>query len=174
VDIDVISMLPENPEKELQELNTILTMMVTALQDPSIKEKLLQEGKTVNLAPIIEQILLRLRIRDPDVFRNIKPEESQGYVSVEQIREAKKNVESALSQPQGTPVPFPPKNTDDHVAKLEVYTAIKQLLDQAGQISDTLEQLIQIHSAILQQIQEKESQPGTPVPKLKKPSVLGV
>lgn len=172
VDIDVISMLPENPDKELQELNTILAMMVGALQDPNIKEKLLQEGKTVNLSPIIEQILLRLRIRDPDVFRNIKPEESQGYVSVEQIRQAKQNVQSALTQPPGSPVPFPPNQNDDHVAKLEVYTTIKALLDQAGQVSETLEQLIQIHMAILQQIEEKEATSG-PV-KIKKPMIKPV
>jgi hypothetical protein len=171
VDIDVISMLPENPEKEMQELQTILTMMYQAMTTPQIAQKLAQEGKTITLSPIIEQLLMRLRIKDPDVFRNIRPEESQGFVSVQQIREAKQNVDSALSQPQGTPVPFPPKEGDDHVAKLEVYTSIKSLLDKAGQISDTLEQLIQMQAALLQQAQEQQAKPGNPV-KLEKPQVM--
>ena len=163
VEIDVISMLPENPEKEMQELQTILTLMYQAMTTPQISQKLAQEGKTINISPIIEQLLLRLRIKDPDVFRNLKPEESQGFVSVQQIREAKQNVDAALSQPQGAPVPFPPKEGDDHVAKLEVYTSIKSLLDKAGQISDTLEQLIQMQAALLQQVQEAQAKPGNPV-----------
>jgi hypothetical protein len=167
VEIDVISMLPENPEKEMQELQTILTLMYQAMTTPQISQKLAQEGKTINISPIIEQLLLRLRIKDPDVFRNLKPEESQGFVSVQQIREAKQNVDAALSQPAGAPVPFPPNIKDDSVAKLEVYTSIKSLLDKAGQISDTLEQLIQMQSAILQQQQEQEASPGQSVKLLK-------
>ena len=104
-------------------------------------------------------------------IRNIKPEESEGFVSVQQIRQAKANVDSALSQPQGTPVPFPPSEADDHVAKLEVYTSIKALLDKAGQISDTLDQLIQMQAALLQQAQEQEARPGSPV-KLQKPVAM--
>lgn len=169
VEIDVISMLPENPEKEMQELQTILTMMYQAMTQPEIAQKIAQEGKTINLSPIIEQLLLRLRIKDPDVFRNIRPEESEGFVSVQQIRQAKANVDSALSQPSGTPVPFPPSEKDDHVAKLEVYTSIKALLDKAGQISDTLDQLIQMQMALLQQAQEQEARPNQPV-KLAKPT----
>jgi hypothetical protein len=173
VEIDVISMLPENPEKEMQELQMILTLMVQALSDPNVKQKITEEGKTVNLSPIIEQMLMRLKLRDPDIFRNIRPEESQGFVSVAEIREAKQNVAVALASPPGSPVPFPPKPENDHVAKLEIYTAIQQLLKQAGQVSDTLDQLIQIHMALLQQIQEKESTPGQSV-HLPKPSVAKV
>jgi hypothetical protein len=171
IELDVISMLPENPEKEIQELQTILQLMVEGLTQPAIAQKLQQEGKTITLSPIVEQLLLRLKIKDPDVFRNIKPEESQGFVSVEQIREAKANVDAALSQPAGSQVPFPPKATDDHLAKLEVYTTVAQLLQKANQISDTLNQLIQIQSALLQQAQEAEAKPGNQ-PKLKKPSVM--
>jgi hypothetical protein len=163
VEIDVYSMLPENPETELAQLNNLLVLMFEGLRDPTISQKIAQEGKTINLSPIIEQMLMRMRIRNPDIFRNIKPEESQGFVSVQQIREAKKNVEVALTQKPGSPLPFPPKPEDDHVAKLEVYTSIKTLLDQAGQISDALNQLIQIHMALLQQIQEKEANVGQKV-----------
>jgi hypothetical protein len=170
VDIDAISMLPENPETELQELNSTLAMAINALNSPVIVQKLQQEGKTINLSPLIEKILIRQRINDPEIFRGIKPEESQGFVSVQQIREAKANVDSAL---KGTPVQFPPKPEDDHVAKLEVYTAISDLLKQAGQISDVLEQLIMLQTQLLQAVQEKEGQANQPI-KLAKGGVFEV
>ena len=175
VEIDVISMLPENPEKEMQELQTILQLMVEGLTQPQIAQKIKEEGKTITLSPVIEQMLLRLKIKDPDVFRNIRPEESQGFVSVEQIREAKANVESALTQAPGTPVPFPPQPQDDHLAKLEVYTAINNILQKVNHVSDTLNQLIQIQSALLQQAQDEQAKPGNkPQPsKLRKPVSMG-
>lgn len=170
VELDVVSMLPENPEKELETLNQTLMLMIQGLTVPEIRTKLQQEGKTINLSPIIEQILVRQKITNPEVFRNIKPEESEGFVSVQQIRQAKENVNAAL---QGGQPPFPPSQEDDHVAKLEVYTSIQGLLAQAGQISDTLEQLIQMQSALLQELQEKQATPGQPV-KLDKPSFATV
>ena len=165
VEIDAISMLPENPEDEVAKLQNILQLMVEGLTQPAIAEKLKQEGMTINLAPIIEQILTRLKIKDPDIFRHIKPQESMGYVSVEQLREAKQNVTAAI---QGGQVPFPPKQEDDHVCKLEVYTAIQELLKQAGQISDTLEQLIQIQTVLLEEQQKMETQANQQI-KIKKP-----
>jgi len=167
VEIDVISMLPENPEKELRELNTALMMMIDGIRDPAIAQKLAQEGKTMNLAPLIEQMLLRLKIKDPDVFRQIKPEESQGFVSVQQLREAQANVQAAIT---GQQIPHPPKMEDDHRAKIETYSAMAQLLQQMGQVSDMLNQLIQIHGAILQQMQEKQATPNTKV-KMPQPKV---
>lgn len=167
VEIDVISMLPENPEKELRELNTALVLMMEGIRDPAISQKILQEGKTLNLSPLIEQILLRLRIKDPDVFRNIKPEESMGFVSVEQLKEAQQNVQAAIT---GQQIPFPPKMEDDHTAKIETYSSIAQLLQAMGQVSDMLNQLIQIHSALLQEIQSKEATPGKAV-NLPKPKI---
>lgn len=167
VEIDVISMLPENPEKELQELQMILTLMIQGLNDPNVANKLAQEGNTFNMSPIIEQMLLRLRIRDPDVFRKIKPEESQGFASVQQLQQAKDNVMSAVT---GQPIKFPPQETDDHSAKLDIYTTVQGILKMANQVSDTLEQLIQIHQALLTAAQEKQSQVGSK-PKLAKPSV---
>ena len=173
VEIDVISMLPENPDKEMQELQAVLQLMVEGLTNPQVAQKLLQEGKTINLSPIIEQMLLRLKIKDPDVFRNIRPEESQGFVSVEQVREAKANVQGALTNPPGSPVQFPPKPTDDHVAKLEIYTTVADILKQVNHVSDTLNQLIQIHMALLQQAQEQEAKPGNK-PKVSKPFMASV
>lgn len=167
VELDVISMLPENPEKELQQFGQALQLMIQGIQDPMIAQKLAQEGKTLQLSPLIEQMLLRMRINNPDVFRNIKPEESEGFVSVQQIRQAKENVNAALT---GQQVPYPPSEADDHVAKLEVYTSIQALLQQAGQVSDVLEQLIQIQSALLQQLQEKNTESGKQV-KLSKPTM---
>ena len=157
VDIDVISMLPENPEKEIKELNTILSLMIQGLTIPEVRTKLQQEGKTINLAPLIEQLMLRLRIRDPEVFRNIKPEESEGFVSAQQLKQAQANVDAAITKQQ---IPFPPQPDDDHRAKLAVYGATQQLLQKMGQVSDTLEQLIQIQSALLQKLQEKEDKPN--------------
>jgi hypothetical protein len=167
VEIDVISMLPENPEKELRELNTVLVMMIQALQSPAVMRKIQEEGKTLNLSPIIEQMFLRMKVRNPDIFRNIKPEESQGFVSVQQVREAKQNANAAI---KGQQIPFPPKMDDDHLAKIEVYTAISQLLKEAGQVSQALEQLIQIHAALIQELQKKQATPGQAV-SLKKPTI---
>ena len=157
VEIDVVSMLPENPEKELRELHTLLSLMIQAIMQPSVMSKIQQEGKTFNLSPVIEQMLQRMKIRDPEIFRGIKPEESQGFVSVQQIREAKDNVTAALENKQ---IPHPPTMEDDHRAKLEVYSTISELLKKAGQMSDVLEQLIQIHTALIQKLQEKEDTPG--------------
>ena len=170
VDIDVYSMLPENPEREIQELNTLLIMMFNAIQTPELRAKLEEEGKKINISPLIEKLLLRMKIRDPEVFRNIKPEESEGYVSVKELREANANVDAAL---KGGQVPFPPKEQDDHRAKIEVYMAISKLLEEAGQISDVLTQLIQVQSALLQKITEKEAQPGNRI-NLPQPSVKTV
>lgn len=167
VEIDVISMLPENPAKEMDELTKTLALMIDAVRDPAIANKLAQEGKTLNLSPIIEQMLLRLRINNPDIFRNIKAEESMGFVSVRQVREAKANVEAAIS---GQNVPFPPNEEDDHRAKLEVYTTVTGLLEAAGQVSEVLQNLVQVHTALIQQLQSKQASPGQQV-KLSKPGV---
>jgi len=160
VEIDVISMLPENPEKELESLTTTLSLMIQGISDPVIVQKLQQEGKTINLAPLIEQMLMRLKIRDPDIFRNIKPEESEGFVSVKELREAKQNVAAALTNKE---IPFPPTPEDDHVAKLETYTTVSQLLQATEQVSEVLNQLIQIHQQLLSEIQSKQANVGQTV-----------
>lgn len=170
VEIDVISMLPENPEKEVRELNTVISLMIQALTIPEVRTKLQQEGKTVNLAPLVEQLLLRLRIRDPEVFRNIEPKESEGFVSAQQLKQAQANVDAALS---GKEIPFPPLPDDDHRAKLQVYGATAQILQKLDKVSESLMQLIQIHSALLQEIQEKQAKPGQPA-KLPQPKVATV
>jgi hypothetical protein len=157
VEIDAISMLPENPEKELMSINDTLTLMISALNNPAILQKLREEGKTFNLAPLVEQMLLRQRINDPNIFRNIEPDESQGYASIQQLREAEANIEAVNTNQQ---VPFPPKPEDDHTVKLEVYSSIQRLLQQQGQVNQTLEMLIQMQSALLQQVMEKQQTPG--------------
>lgn len=160
VEIDAVSMLPESPETELRNLNATLGLAVQAFTNPAIMQKLMQEGKTINFSPLLERILLRQKINDPEIFRSIKPEESMGFVSVQQLREAQGNVDAAL---HGSQIPFPPKIEDDHIAKLEVYGSISKLLKEAGQVSEVLEQLIQIQMQMLQQIQEKQSNPGQKV-----------
>ena len=167
VEIDVYSMLPENPETEINRINTVLTMMFNAMANPTIMTKIQQEGNTFNISPLITNLLYQMKLRDPDMFRKIRPEESQGFVSVQQVREAKQNVDAAL---KGGQPPFPPKPEDDHLAKLEIYTTISTLLKEIGQQSDTLEQLIQIHAALLEEIQSKQEQGGKVV-NLKQPSI---
>jgi hypothetical protein len=171
VEIDVISMLPEDPEKEMQELQAVLQLMVQGLTVPQVAQKLKEEGMTIEISPIIEQMLTRLKILNPDVFRKIRPEESQGFVSVAEIRAAKDNVNAAL---QGNPnLPSPPAMENDHVARLEMYTEVAGILEQAApdsQAMQILQQLIQIHTALLEEIQSKEARPGSS-PKLSKPSM---
>jgi hypothetical protein len=104
------------------------------------------------------------------VFRKIKPEESQGMVSVQQLRQAKENVNAVL---QGLPAPYPPNPKDDHRAKLEVYQSTQQILSLQGQISQALDELMQIQTLLLQQQMEKEDKPGKKV-NLKKPQITSV
>ena len=119
-----------------------------------------KEGMTIELSPLIDQILMRLKIRNPDVFRKIKPEESQGFVSVAEVRAAKDNVNAALA---GGQPPSPPAEGQDHKARLEIYTEIKAVLESAGQISDVLEQLIMVQEALLEEEMSKEAEVGKPL-----------
>lgn len=156
VELDVISMLPENPETEIKNLQAVLGLMIQGITEPAVAQKLAQEGKTINISPVIENLLMRLKIRDPEIFRNIKPEESQGFVAVSEVRNAKSNVESILS---GNPnIPAPPAQGQDHSAHLEIYTTILQLIRDIGQTqaSMQLEQLIAIHQQLLQEEMDKE------------------
>lgn len=168
VEIDVISMLPERPEDEIQRLNVILSMMVNATNDPAISQKIAQEGNTFNISPIIEELMTRLKIKDPDVFRKIKPEESMGFVHVKDIRDAEQNVHAALG---GQEPPVPPAEGQDHQAHLEVYGSIATLIQELGQTKALamLQGMIQAHSALQQQEQEKS---GNGVGGLKKPQGL--
>jgi hypothetical protein len=171
IELDVISMLPENPEKELQELQSILQLMLEAVNNPAVAQKLSQEGKTFNLSPIIENLLLRLRIRDPEVFRNIRPEESEGFVSVKEMREAGQNVSAALA---GAPPPFPPSQGQDHRARLEMYGEIRMIIDQMGQtmVAEILDQLIGAQSMLAQEEEQAES--PRPNSQLLKPSSIAL
>lgn len=160
VEIDAISMLPESPEDEIAMLQQAMTMMVEALTQPVIMEKIQQEGMVFNFTPLIEQLLMRMRIKDPNIFRSIKPEESQGYASVQQLRFAQQNVEAIM---HGQP-PQPPQETDDHQAQIAVYQPILQLLGEAGQQEtqafQILQQVISVQSQMLQDQQEKNANPG--------------
>lgn len=160
VEIDAISMLPESPEMELKNLQATLDLAVQAFSDPAVMQKLQQEGKVMMLAPIIERMLLRQKINDPEIFRNIKPEESMGFVSVQQLRQAQANIQAAM---QGQQPQFPPTPNDDHIAKLEVYGQMKNILAQMGQMNEILEMLIMQQTALFQQIQEKQSNVGQKV-----------
>ena len=169
VEIDPISMLPENPDDELAKLQQILNLMLQGIMQPEVAQKLQQEGMTINISPIIEQLLVRMKIKDPDIFRRIKPEESMGYASVQQLRFAQGNVEAAM---RGQPMQ-PPQPNDDHVAQLSVYLPIMQLLKEAGQEQtqafQALAQLVQVQQAMLQQQQDQQASAGQQI-KIRKPS----
>lgn len=160
VEIDAISMLPESPEDEVAMLEQALNMMIEALTQPVIMEKIQQEGMVFNFSPLIQQLLMRMKIKDPNIFRTIKPEESQGYASVQQLKFAQANVEAAM---HGKPIQ-PPQPTDDHQAQIAVYQPIVQLLQEAGQQQthafQILSQLIQIQTQMMQDAQDKEANPG--------------
>ena len=167
VDINVFSMLPENPERELRKLNTILALTTNALTNSTIMKKISEEGKTMNLTPIIEQMLTRLKLKEPNIFRNIDPKESQGFVSAQQLNEARANVQAAL---QGKPPPKPPNPEDDHRVKLEVYGQTAALLKQMGQMSEILDQLISQQQLLMQQVKNKGVNPPQQI-KLPKPTL---
>jgi hypothetical protein len=155
IEMDVISMLPENPEKEIAELQTVLALMVQGLTDPTIAAKLTKEGKTVNLSPIIENLLMRLKIKDPDIFRGIREEESQGFTSVAELNAARQNV-AAIKQGSGE-IPSPPEMEQDHRTRIEAYAAIVELGDLSPEVIQVLDQLISIHEQLLQEIEQKEA-----------------
>jgi len=160
VDIDVVSMLPEDPERELRNLRETLILFSQALQSPAIMSKIQQEGKTINISPLIEQILMRMKIKNPEIFRQIEPQESMGYASIQQLREAEQNIISTISQGQ---IAIPPQEGDDHRVKLEIYTVFNQLLQALNQKADVLEQLIVLQQSLLEQEMAKEGKPETPL-----------
>lgn len=160
VEIDAISMLPEDPQKEIVELREVIGLMVQAIGDPMIREKLQQEGKTVNLTPLIEQLLYRLKVRDPNVFRNVTEQDQDRMVKASQLKEAQANIQAVIT---GQQLPVPPSENDDHIAKIETYSAFAQIMQMFGQQIEGLEQLIAVQSELLQQKQEQEARPGTKV-----------
>lgn len=162
VEIDVISMLPEDPEKEIQELQMVIALMEQAVNNPGLAQKLAQEGMTFEMSPIIEKLLMRLKIKDPDVFRKIRPEESEGFASVSELRAAGDNVKQALSgqQPQSNPQPG-----QDHRARLEIYSGFAELLEGLGdtQALQLLQQLIMGQQAMQQEDSDESQQKDKPV-----------
>jgi len=176
VEIDVVSMLPENPEKEIQELQTVLSLMVSGLTDPVIRQQLEMEGKKIELSPIIENLLMRLKIKNPDIFRNIRPEESEGFVSVKELKDARENVKAMVA---GAEIPIPPAQGQDHRAKIEAYASIAELAnnspsEESQMIIAKLDQLIAIHEQLLEEEMKKESpRPGSLVKKPAPMQTLG-
>lgn len=167
VEIDVISMLPENPEMEAQRYMELLNVAIEGLSNPAVVNKLKEEGKLFNLAPLIEQILIRQRIKSPDIFRNIRPEESMGYVSVAEVRAAEANVNAIMA---GQQLPSPPAPGQDHMARIEVYKGTAIVAAQSGneKLAAVLQQLIQLQAQIFEEEMKKEPQVGRPISRGKK------
>lgn len=159
VDIDVISMLPEDPERELRNLQQTLSYFTQAIQSPAVMAKIGQEGKTINLTPLINQILNRMKLKDPDIYRDIKPQEAGGFASMQQLQEAQQNIVSTVAQGQ---IAIPPKEGDDHRVKLMMYTMIQQLLEASGQQNQALQQLIILQQSEIEKLQAKQG--GNEVP----------
>ena len=163
IELDVLSMLPENPDKEMAELQQIIQMIYQAVTTPAIGQKLATEGYTFNLAPVIESLLMRLKIRNPDVFRRIKAEESLGFASVQQLKGAHANVLAAL---QGQQPPFPPDIKQDHRTFIEVYESVLKLLEMTGtlpQVMAPLQEMLQMHMEMEKELQMKEDAKAEPV-----------
>jgi len=160
VEIDAISMLPESPEDEIAMMEQALNMMIGALTQPVIMEKIQQEGYKFNLVPLLQQMLSRMKLKDPSYLESLKPEDSMGYASVQQLKFAQANVEAIM---HGQP-PQPPQPGDDHQAQIAVYQPILQLLGEAGQQQthafQMLQQVIQIQSQMMEEEQEKQANPG--------------
>lgn len=161
VEIDAISMLPESPEKEMQEMQQALQLIVQAIADPVVRNKIQSEGKTFNITPLIEQMLRRMKIINPDIFRSIDQNSSEGFVSAQQLREAQDNI---IAFVQGQQFPNLPKEEDDHRAKIQTYASAAALLQLGGKITDALEQLIQMHQEFIAQAEKKQATPGMKLP----------
>jgi hypothetical protein len=87
---------------------------------------------------------------------------------VAEVRAAKGNVASALA---GDPnIPSPPAEGQDHVARLEVYSTVQQLIQSLGDTvaNKILTAVMQAHQMLLQAEMDKEAKPGSS-PKLNKP-----
>lgn len=161
VEIDILSMLPENPDQEAQRLQMVLQLMQGAITNPAVFQKLQTEGFTFNLHPIVESLLMRLKIRDPEAFRRIRQEESLGFASVQQLKAAHANV---LATIQGEQAPFPPTEQDDHRTHMEVYQAIITLLQATGtmpEVQQPLLELLQIHGQLQQELEAKQAPQAT-------------
>lgn len=173
-EMDIYSMLPENPDQEMKEFQTALSFAIEALTNPPVGQKIAQEGYTFEIVPLLEQMMQRLKIRNPDVLRHLKPEESQGFAPVAELRAAKDNVNAALS---GNPqVPSPPAPGQAHGARLEIYSEISDIIQhgmQSGMIHPDnqaikiIQMLIQTQMALQEEEESKQAKPGMKVPSKK-------
>jgi hypothetical protein len=159
VEIDAVSMLPENPETEASRYIELLRLAVDALGNPAFTAKLNEEGKKFELAPLIEQVLMRNRVRNPSIFRNIRPDEMGGSVPVQELRAAEANVQAVLQGQQPPDMPQPGQN---HMARIEIYKAAAIVAASSGnqQVAQVLQQLIQLQAQIFEEEQKKQPMPG--------------
>jgi hypothetical protein len=159
VEIDAISMLPENPETEAQRYLSLLQLAVDSLSNPAFVAKISEEGKKFELTPLIEQVLIRNRIRNPNIFRNIKPEEAGGVVQVNELRAAQQNLDAIL---QGQQPPSMPAPGQDHMARIEIYKVAAIIAAKSGnqKVAMMLQQLIQLQAQVYEEEQSKQAQVG--------------
>jgi hypothetical protein len=159
VEIDAISMLPENPETEGQRYLSLLELAVNSLSNPAFVAKISEEGKKFELSPLIEQVLIRNRVRNPSIFRNIKPEEAGGVVQVNELRAAQQNLDAIL---QGQQPPSMPMAGQDHMARIEIYKVAAIIAAKSGnqKVAMMLQQLIELQAQVYEEEQSKQAEVG--------------
>jgi hypothetical protein len=159
VEIDAISMLPENPETEAQRYLSLLQLAVDSLSNPKFEQKIAEEGKKFELTPLIEQVLIRNRIRNPNIFRNIKPEEAGGVVMVNELRAAEANLDALMKGQQPPSMPAPGQ---DHMARIEIYKTAAIIAAKSGneKLAMVLQQMIQLQAQVYEEEQSKQAQVG--------------
>ena len=148
VEIDVQSMVEDNPSIEVDQFNQALALITNIMTNPMLGQKIGIEGKKFNISPLIEQLLHRYKIKTPAVFEEIPEGDSAGFASIQQIREAQENVMAILS---GEEAPHPPSEQDDHTAKIEIYILVKTLFEGLGQELPALDALLAAHQELIQE-----------------------
>ena len=104
-----------------------------------------------NISSFIEQLLLRLNLRDENMFRPIRPEEGEGYTANAILFEAQRRAAAAVLQGQITP----PSAGEQHNVFIAIYESVLALLQALGINSEGLTQLIVLTQQA--QLQEEEN-----------------
>lgn len=151
VEVDIQSMLPENPAVEQANLLKMLELSIRALESPQVVAKLESEQRIFELTPFIEQLLLRMNLRDERMFRPIRPEEGEGSTPNAVLMDAQRLAIQAIVTGQIRP----PQEGEMHDVYIAVMEPILALLRQLGQDAPALAQHIEQRKAM--RIQEEQN-----------------
>lgn len=161
IEVDLVSMLPENPAVEIRNLLDMLRIMSDAMANPAIITKIQQEGHMFNFTPFIEQLLLRMNLRNEEMFRPVRPEEGEGFSPNSSLLLARQRAIRAIITGEFDP----PQPGENHDVMLSVYQSLLQLLQAIQAPVGALPQLIQATELARQQEEESSGKrkAGTPV-----------